>query len=968
MAGQKAAGSRQILAGLTLACVSMLASANVAGAEQAAALAPHLTLRDKLDSAGERAVAEANRTGNAEACLAILEPLRALAWPDAADERTAWLLLYDYSCQQRVMELRKAPVQAFDQLSQGYRALARRHHMALWPRMRIPLNTLFVIERLEGAAAADAWLERQLIAPLLKARRSGAAEADDELTHLVEGLYGAGVKPERLLALQRRLRGALGPDARPVLTAARALAVCYRRLGRPQQALAQVEPAYQRARRLYPGSDVLAWLDSERALVLDRLGRVQASLQAQERVAAHWAQRQPPDRTRGARAEQNLARAQLALGRLDAVAEHAARAARWAEGAGALRPTLAAENVSARLSLAQARLRQQQPEALDELRQELSSLVESAFFLQVAALEDLWLGAERLQHAEHAAWARQALLTYVDRWVQPLQADAVLAHLLRARAEPAQADAARWQAVALGSLGEIPALEALAFFEQADAHAAAAPVLAVALYKRACRALQRAHQDVPTAELQRASFARFEPSLRRFLALLLDEGRLAEANQTLAFLHEGEMQALERRQSALSGPPALAAHELAWSDEVDAVARSLRLSAQALQHALDERAPVAHPGQVAPADRLQAEAALAAAGHALAAATERLRPPAAMPRDRAAAPPGAGTAEVGFVVGPEQLEVLLRLPGGEVRHLRLPVARALLARQVQQFRQLLEQPDSDLPTLLQLAQALHAQLLTPTLAVLPGDVRQLRLRLDGVLHYLPFAALHDGERYLAERYELSQRVPAPRQAAAANSGAALALGRLRASEGDSPLPAVGRELQALQRWPGSRLRVDGQFNAAALQQGLAQRPAVVHVASHFHLDPGGDARSYLLLGDGQRLSVDALARLPWQGVQLALLSGCQTGLPVDGQPLPGGLAARLRQAGVAQVLATQWRIGDAAAADWTTAFYAGLAGQDLRRARPQAAWLAQAQQRWLRTHRDDARAHPHYWAAYTWFD
>ena len=50
-----------------------------------------------------------------------------------------------------------------------------------------------------------------------------------------------------------------------------------------------------------------------------------------------------------------------------------------------------------------------------------------------------------------------------------------------------------------------------------------------------------------------------------------------------------------------------------------------------------------------------------------------------------------------------------------------------------------------------------------------------------------------------------------------------------------------------------------------------------------------------------------------------------------------------------------------------SAFYAGIAGLDLRQARPEPAWLAQAQQRWLVANKGGERSHPHYWAAYAWF-
>lgn len=904
------------------------------------------------------------------ACEAALAPLEASAWRHAGDERAAWPLLHLFGC--RTAHVMSSPVDR-PVVTRQYRTqwqVSRQRGMALWPRMRQATLVWAWIDKWSGAEAADAWLEAEALTPLLREVQAGSAEAMAELTHLVETLYGHGARLARIQALRQRLAGALGETSPPVLAVARVLAVAHRRAGRPDQALAVLEPAYQQALRTQAGTDLLAWLDSERALVLDRLGRVQEALDAQQRVAAYWTAHPQPERMRGARAEQNLARLQLATGRLDLVPLHAQRAAAWVDRAGTLSWQLEQENITARLALAVSQLRLGQPGALQALQQALTPVRANDFFLQAAPLEELWLAAEQQGETELAAWAQQSLQAHLARWVQPLQTEALLGELIRARREPAQAEAARWQAVALGSMGRDPGLEALALFDTANAEADRAPRLAVALYKRACRALHRARIDVTSAELLRVGFARFEAPLRRFVTLLLDQGRLHEAEQALAFLHEGELDAFERRQAPLSGPPPLDAAEQAWDAAVSRIGQALLQTALALERPLDEQAPMYHPGKVHVAEAQQAQAQ---AGEALARISQPLQrsagdsatPPTHLP------PPPAGTAELAFAVGAQQLDLLLRLPSGEVKHWRRPLPRATLARAVQLLRQLLERPDSEIAAVQHQAQSLHRYLLAPALAQLPPGVQRLQLRPDGVLHYLPFAALHDGRHYLAERFVLSQRSPAPAASDAPNSGAPLGLGRVRMgadAAAEPALPAVARELQALQRWPGSQLAQDAGFNEASLRAGLARRPALVHLASHFHRDPGGDGASYLLLGDDSRLSVDQLARLPWQGVRLALLSGCQTGLPVDGQARAGGLAARLRLAGVEQVLATQWRIADAAAADWVSAFYAGLATQDLARQRPHATWLAQAQQQWLHTHRHTPRAHPHYWAAYAWFE
>lgn len=902
------------------------------------------------------------------ACVRDLSEVEALATARMHDARAAWVLAHLQGCRAALLLTQPDAVAVLQGLAVQALVDARRQQWPASAAMRPIATSWFNLATIMDPAATDAWLDSVVLTPLFEASRAGEAQATEELVQLAELFYGHERLISRMEPLRERFVKALGADAPPSLAMARVLSAAYRRSGRPDRAWSLVEPAYRQARQALPGTDLLAWLESERALVLDKLGRLQEAIEGQERVVEHWHARQPRDWMRAARAEYNLARLELSIGRFEAALVHADRAEQWAEDAGPLRNQLVMENITARVARATARLRLGMPSALAELRQVLQGMEESNYFLLTPALEELVLAAEQQGDAAMADWAREALLSHVTYWASPLQADRALEHLMRARAAGPEAMAYRWRAVALASMGRSPALEARALFETASALQTTDPLAAVALYKRGCHALRRARVDVPSTELLRASLVRFEEPLRQFIALLLDQGRLGEADQALAFLQE-EADMNPGRQASLRGPPALNPAEQAWSTALDGVGAALLDKARMLEPQIDQLAARQPAGHIRLA---AADVALSEAARAAAAITVDLAGPVHLTaRGRTGRdglpPPTAGQAELSYLVSEHQTDALLRLPDGRLRRLTLAVPRAALARQVQQFRHSLERPDSPLAEVLRQAQGLYRQLMAPVEAGLPASVHQLNLRTDGVLRYLPFAALHDGQRYLAQRRVLNQRVVAPGRAAGANAGAPLGLGRVRADGQNAALPAVARELLVLRRWPDARVRLDAAFSAAALRDGLAERPALVHLASHFHLDAGGDGTSYLLLGDDSRLTVAELARLPWQGVRLAVLSGCETGLLSDGRRERSSLAASLRYAGVSQVLATQWRVGDAAAADWITAFYAGLPTRDLRQARPAPVWLAQAQRRWLLTHKDGERAHPHYWAAYAWF-
>jgi len=139
-----------------------------------------------------------------------------------------------------------------------------------------------------------------------------------------------------------------------------------------------------------------------------------------------------------------------------------------------------------------------------------------------------------------------------------------------------------------------------------------------------------------------------------------------------------------------------------------------------------------------------------------------------------------------------------------------------------------------------------------------------------------------------------------------------------------------------------------------MRQPATQR--LLHLGTHFVLRPGDMGRSWLLLGDGGRLSLDALAQMSFQGRELVTLSACDTGLGGargrDGAEVEGLNLLVLRR-GARAVLASLWRVDDASTAALMGALYRHLA-QGL--APEEALRLAQA----------GLRADPRWRAPYHW--
>jgi CHAT domain-containing protein len=122
--------------------------------------------------------------------------------------------------------------------------------------------------------------------------------------------------------------------------------------------------------------------------------------------------------------------------------------------------------------------------------------------------------------------------------------------------------------------------------------------------------------------------------------------------------------------------------------------------------------------------------------------------------------------------------------------------------------------------------------------------------------------------------------------------------------------------------PGT-LQLDEAFTVQTLQETLYRGYPLVHIASHFQLQPGDDTASFLLLGDGQHLPLAELKTWPqpFQGVDLLTLSACNTAVGgAEGKEVESFAVLAQRQ-GAKAVLATLWPVADASTTTLMHLFY-----------------------------------------------
>jgi hypothetical protein len=257
-------------------------------------------------------------------------------------------------------------------------------------------------------------------------------------------------------------------------------------------------------------------------------------------------------------------------------------------------------------------------------------------------------------------------------------------------------------------------------------------------------------------------------------------------------------------------------------------------------------------------------------------------------------------------------------------------------------------------------QALHALIWQP-LAHLVRAHKRVVVVPHRVLHYVPFAALHDGTAALLDCHEISLTPSLSLWLKPhADSGKASRDWRrvVAFGVGGDTLPHVQAEVSAVaqafeaQAGGSATVCMDAGATQGALRESLAGAD-VLHLACHGQFRADSPYFSALHLGDGA-LTVRDAATLPLRA-QLVTLSACETGMSkvAPGDELLGLLRGFL-MAGAPRVLSTLWTVDDASTARLMAQFYREV----LAGARPAAA-LRAAQQALAHE-----RPHPYHWAAF----
>ncbi|NEQ30166.1 MAG: CHAT domain-containing protein [Leptolyngbya sp. SIO4C5] len=276
--------------------------------------------------------------------------------------------------------------------------------------------------------------------------------------------------------------------------------------------------------------------------------------------------------------------------------------------------------------------------------------------------------------------------------------------------------------------------------------------------------------------------------------------------------------------------------------------------------------------------------------------------------------------------------------------IRYPVkiAAAELNRAIVELGQALADKNSDVQPS---AHRLYQWLIEPLEAELTAAAAEMIIFApDGALRYVPLAALHDGDRWLTERFRFTHITAASLTnfdaapladlqvlaAACAECRFNFTVPEVGGREFQfDHLPHTAAEVAALAAQLGNvDVLLNQSFNPADLKQRLGGYN-VLHLATHAAFVQGEPRESFIVFGSGETVSLQDI-RYEWQfsNIELVVLSACETAL---GSTELGsgveilGLGYQMQNAGAKAAIASLWKVSDGGTQVLMNAFYAALA-------------------------------------------
>jgi CHAT domain-containing protein len=344
-----------------------------------------------------------------------------------------------------------------------------------------------------------------------------------------------------------------------------------------------------------------------------------------------------------------------------------------------------------------------------------------------------------------------------------------------------------------------------------------------------------------------------------------------------------------------------------------------------------------------------------------AAQSTGLAPPAPLSLDtiRASLGPNQTIVEY-FRVRDRILAALVSHAGLEIVHVtRAPQIAAMLRTlqfQLSKFRLGQSYVDQFHAPLLETTQARLQELYLELFASIRHKIKGQELVIvpHELLHYVPFHALFDGDKYLIDSFTVSYAPSASIFAQCRRNHTKKAGPCLLMGVPDVQAPCIYDELQSVARIVPQAEVFLGRNASEAILRKKGPKSRLIHIATHGFFRRDAPMLSGIRLGD-TFLTLTDLYQLRLDADQVTL-SGCSTGLNVIA---PGdeliGLMRGLLFAGARSLLLTLWDVSDGSTAEFMKAFYSRCFNH------MDAASALQGAMQELR----ERHPHPYYWAPFS---
>ncbi|MEL6130042.1 MAG: CHAT domain-containing protein [Cyanobacteria bacterium J06628_4] len=318
----------------------------------------------------------------------------------------------------------------------------------------------------------------------------------------------------------------------------------------------------------------------------------------------------------------------------------------------------------------------------------------------------------------------------------------------------------------------------------------------------------------------------------------------------------------------------------------------------------------------------------------------------------------------------DRLELLLVPPNGAPIHQTTAIGKPTLTDQVNTLRHYLADPSSDVKTI---AGPLYESIIRP----FQQDLHTLGIQNiiyipDGVLHYIPLSVLYDEnqQQWLTEQYtshnltasDIGDLIQPPSRPFHILAGAFADADQTfetlidRQAINFQGLTYAGQEVAFLQKMlPATEVLLDADFSRSNLRSQL-QGQNIVHLATHAAFVPGQPEDSFILLGNGDIITLKELRRWSLPNVDLVVLSACQTGIShiEDGLEILG-MGFQVQRTDARSALASLWWVDDRSTSQLMQLFYTELAA---------GATKVDALQKAQRQLIARGKSEPYYWAPF----